>query len=294
MCGSGKRVGGITAALDETRPGRWNVPRAIWKGSISFGLVNAPVAMYAAIDEQDLRFHMIHTKDDSPIGYDKVCKKEGKHVPDSQIARAYELEDGSMVVLEESDFEAAKADGYHAITVLDFVGYDDIDPIYFERTFYLGPADEGAAAHVYALLSKAMEESGLAAICSYIFHSREQLGCLRVQDGVLFLEKMYFANEIRDSASAKPKRQRINAGELKAARQLIDSMAGTFRPEQYEDSYRAALLRVIRKKAKGEKITVPEPEQPAQAPDLMAALEESLKASSKHTRRPRKKARAAK
>jgi DNA end-binding protein Ku len=242
MCGSGKRVGGITAALDETRPGRWNVPRAIWKGSISFGLVNAPVAMYAAIDEQDLRFHMIHTKDDSPIGYDKVCKKEGKHVPDSQIARAYELEDGSMVVLEESDFEAAKADGYHAITVLDFVGYDDIDPIYFERTFYLGPADEGAAAHVYALLSKAMEESGLAAICSYIFHSREQLGCLRVQDGVLFLEKMYFANEIRDSASARPKRQRINAGELEAARQLIDSMAGTFQPEQYEDSYRAALL----------------------------------------------------
>jgi DNA end-binding protein Ku len=111
---------------------------------------------------------------------------------------------------------------------------------------------------------------------------------------VLFLEKMYFANEIRDSASARPKRQRINAGELEAARQLIDSMAGTFQPEQYEDSYRAALLRVIRKKAKGEKITAPEPEQPAGAPDLMAALEESLKASSKHTRRPRKKARAAK
>jgi DNA end-binding protein Ku len=270
------------------------VPRAIWKGSISFGLVNAPVAMYAAIDEQDLHFHMIHTKDDAPIGYDKVCKKEGKHVPDSQIARAYELEDGSMVVLEESDFEAAKANGYHAITVLDFVAYGDIDPIYFERTFYLGPADDGAAAHVYALLSKAMEESGLAAICSYIFHSREQLGCLRVQDGVLFLEKMYFANEIRDSASAKPKQQRINAGELKAARQLIDSMSGTFRPEKYEDSYRASLLRVIRKKAKGEKITVAELEQPAEAPDLMAALEDSLKASSKHKRRPRKKARAVK
>ncbi len=246
------------------------MPRSIWKGSISFGLVNAPVAMYAAIDEQDLRFHMIHTKDDSPIGYDKVCKKEGKHVPDSQIARAYELEDGSMVVLEESDFEAAKA----------------------ERTFYLGPADDGAAAHVYALLSKAMEESGLAAICSYIFHNRQQLGCLRVNDGVLFLEKMYFANEIRDAAAAKPKRQRITAGELKAARRLIDTMAGAFRPEKYEDSYRAALLRVIRKKAKGEKITVPEPDQPAEAPDLMAALEESLKASSKPSRRPstRKKA----
>jgi DNA end-binding protein Ku len=270
------------------------VPRSIWKGSISFGLVNVPVAMYAAIDEQDLHFHMIHTEDDSPIGYDKVCKREGKPVPDSQIARAYELEDGSMVVLEESDFEAAK-DGYHAITVLDFVSYEEIDPIYFERTFYLGPADDGAAAHVYALLSKAMEEAGLAAICTYIFHSREQLGCLRVNDGVLFLEKMYFANEIRDAAAAKPKGQRINAGELKAARQLIDTMAGTFRPEKYEDSYREALLRVIRKKAKGEKITVPEPDQPAETPDLMAALEESLKATSKPRRRgrsTRKKARA--
>ena len=180
--------------------------------------------------------------------------------------------------------------------MLDFVNYDEIDPIYFERTFYLGPADDGAAAHVYALLSKAMEESGLAAICSYIFHSREQLGCLRVHDGVLFLEKMYFANEIRDAAAAKPKRQRIDAGELKAARRLIDTMAGAFRPEKYEDSYRAALLRVIRKKAKGEKITVPEREQPAEVPDLMAALEESLKATSKpRGRRPsaRKKARAA-
>ena len=117
-----------------------------------------------------------------------------------------------MVVLDESDFEAAKADGYYAITVLDFVDYDEIDPIYFERTFYLGPTDDGAAAHVYALQSKAMEESGLAAICSYIFHSREQLGCLRVNDGVLFLEKMYCANEIRDAAAAKPNRQRISAG----------------------------------------------------------------------------------
>src|SRR4051794_11265180 len=142
---------------------------------------------------------------------------------------------------------------------------------------------------------KAMEEAGLAAICSYIFHSREQLGCLRVNDGVLFLEKMYFANEILDAAAAKPKGQRINAGELKAARQLIDTMAGTVRPEKYEDSYREALLRVIRKKAKGEKITVPEPDQPAETPDLMAALEESLKATSKPRRRrrsTRKKARA--
>ena len=168
------------------------MPRAIWRGSISFGLVNVPVRMYAAISEEDLHFHMMHAKDESPIGYQKVCKKEHRPVPDDEIVRAYELDDGSMVVLDEQDFEAAKADGYHAITVLDFVPYDEIDPIYFERTFYLGPQDDGASTHVYTLLVKAIEDAGLAGICSYIFHNREQLGCLRVRDGVLVLEKMYF------------------------------------------------------------------------------------------------------
>ena len=207
------------------------MPRSIWKGSISFGLVNVPVAMYAAIAEQDLHFHMIHTTDDSPIGYQKVCKQEDKPVPDSQIGRAYELDDGSLVVLEDSDFEAARAEGYHAITVLDFVEYETIDPIYFERSFYLGPQDDGAAAHVYTLLAKAMEDSGLAAVCSYIFHNREQLGCLRVRDGVLLLEKMYFANEIRDPDTARPgKRQRVTPEELEAARRLIDKMTGKFTP----------------------------------------------------------------
>ena len=265
------------------------MPRAIWKGSISFGLVNAPVAMYAAIHEEDLHFHMIHTKDESPIGYEKQCKKEGKAVPDSEIARAYELDNGSMVIMDDADFEAAKVEGYHAITVLDFVSYDDIDPIYFERTFYLGPADDGAAAHVYALLAKAMEDSGLAAICNYIFHNREQLGCLRVHDGVLVLEKMYFANEIRDPGAAKPKGQRIKAEELKAARELIDKMAGTFKPEKYKDSYRASLLKIIKKKGKGEKITVPEPQKQDDAPDLMAALQASLKSSNKRKAKPRAK-----
>jgi DNA end-binding protein Ku len=256
------------------------VPRAIWKGSISFGLVNVPVSMYAAISEQDLHFHMIHERDESPIGYQKVCKKEGKPVPDDEIVRAYELDDGSMVVLDEQDFEAAKAEGYHAITVLDFVAYQEIDPIYFERTFYLGPQDEEASAHVYTLLVKAMEDAGLAAICSYIFHNREQLGCMRVRDGALVLEKMYFANEIRDPKDARPsKRPKLNAGELKMARQLIDAMTSRFDPDQYTDSYRAALLKVIRKKAKGQTIEPPKPEEREELPDLMAALQESLKSS---------------
>jgi DNA end-binding protein Ku len=270
------------------------MPRAIWRGSISFGLVNVPVRMYAAISEQDLHFHMIHAKDESPIGYQKMCKKEDRPVPDDEIVRAYELDDGSMVVLDEQDFEAAKADGYHAITVLDFVAYDEIDPIYFERTFYLGPQDEGAAAHVYTLLVKAIEEAGLAGICSYILHNREQLGCLRVRDGVLVLEKMYFADEIRDPKTARAaKRPKLKPGELKMARELIDSMTTGFKPGNYEDSYRASLLKVIRRKSKGKTITPPEPEEREELPDLMSALQASLKSSGSRRKPSRGKAKSA-
>jgi DNA end-binding protein Ku len=253
------------------------MPRAIWKGSISFGLVNVPVAMYAAVHEQDLHFHMIHTKDNSPIGYQKVCKEEEKAVPDEEISRAYELDDGSLVILDDQDFEAAKAEGYHAITVLDFVDHEEIDPIYFERTFYLGPQDDGAASHVYQLLAAAMEGSGLVAVCSYIFHNRENLGCLRVRDGVLLLEKMHFANEIRKPGDARPaKRQKLKRDELQTARQLIDRMTRSFDAEKYEDRYRGSLLKVIKRKAKGKTISVPKPEQREEMPDLLAALQASL------------------
>jgi DNA end-binding protein Ku len=167
------------------------------------------------------------------------------------IGHAYERDDGTMVMLEDRDFEAARTEGYHAITVLDFVPYDDIDPIYFERTFFLGPQDDGAAAHTGALLARAMDDAGLSAVCSYNFHNREQLGCLRVRDGVLHLEKMYFADEVR---------------------------------KKYRDTYGEALLKVIAKKAKGKRITVPEPKKSDKAPDLMAALEASLKAGKRRTR----------
>jgi DNA end-binding protein Ku len=257
------------------------MPRAIWKGSIGFGLVNVPVSMYAAVSEQDLHFHMIHTKDHARIGYEKVCKDEGKPVPSKEIARAYELDDGSLVVMEDEDFEAARADGYHAITVQDFVPYDAIDPIYFERTYYLGPQDEdGPAAHTYALLAQAMDDARLAAVCTYIFHQRENLGCLRVRDGVLHLEKMYFGDEVRDPADVRPKtKEKPAKRELEMARQLIDRMAAKrFEPDRYKDSYREALLTVIERKAKGEKITA-RPKEEAPVTDLLAALEASLEAA---------------
>src|SRR3954452_10227828 len=250
------------------------MPRAIWKGSISFGLVNAPVAMYAAISERTLHFHLVHKTDMAPIGYEKTCKRHKKPVPDKEIARAFELK-GKTVPLEDRDFEAARAEGYHAITVLDFVPLDQIDPIYFERTFFLGPADEGAE-HVYALLAKALEKSELAAVCSYIFHQREHLGCLRSRDGVLLLEKLYFADEVRSHKEHKPSGQRIDRRELQMAQDLIDRTAGDFDISQYKDRYRQQLMGVIRKKARGQQIEVPEAPKPDTAPDLIEALRASL------------------
>lgn len=154
------------------------MPHAIWSGAISFGLVNVPVRMYSAIDEQDLHFHLLHTKDDSRIGYEKVCKKEGKPVPDDEIAKAYEFSEGEYVYMTDEDFEAAAGEKFKSIDIRDFVPYDDIDPIYFERTYYLGPAD--GTEKVYALLRRAMESSGLAAIATYVMREKEQLGCLRI------------------------------------------------------------------------------------------------------------------
>jgi DNA end-binding protein Ku len=250
------------------------MPRALWKDSISFGLVNAPVAMYAAVSERNLHFHLVHKTDMAPIGYQKTCKRHKKPVPDKEIARAFDL-NGKTVLLEDRDFEAARAEGYHAITVLDFVPLDQIDPIYFERTFFLGPADEGAE-HVYALLAKALETSDLAAVCSYIFHQREHLGCLRSRDGVLLLEKLYFADEVRSHKEHRPTGRRVDRRELGMAKDLIDRMAGDFDIGKYRDRYRQEVMGVIRKKARGGTIDVPEAPEPEAAPDLMEALQASL------------------
>jgi DNA end-binding protein Ku len=135
------------------------MPRAIWSGSVAFGLVNAPVKMYSAIDEHNLELHLVHEKDGSRIGYEKVCKKEGKKVPDDEIVKAFEVSDGELVYLTDEDFQAAEEEGYRTIEVLDFVEHDQIDPIVFRRTYYLGPAD--GAEKVYALLVEALEKSGL-------------------------------------------------------------------------------------------------------------------------------------
>ncbi|HET6850304.1 MAG TPA: Ku protein [Gaiellales bacterium] len=250
-------------------------PRAVWSGSISFGLVNAPVRMYAAISEKNLKFNLIHEKDGGRIGYQKICKLEDEVVPNEEIVKAYQVEDDEFVYLTDEDFEAAAPEAYKTITIHDFVPAEQIDPIYFERTYFLGPA-ESAAEPVYALLVKAMEEAGLVAVATYVFHERENLGCLRVRDGVLTLEKMFFADEVRPVEGIAPEGVKVDKRQLEMAMQLIGQYQGDFDPDQYHDAYRERLMGVIEAKRSGEGVKpAVETEKPA-APDLLAALQASL------------------
>ncbi len=253
------------------------MPRAIWTGAISFGLVNVPVRMYSAIDEQSLQFNFVHEKDGSRIGYEKYCKLEEKPVPDDEIVKAYEVEKGEYVYMSDEDFEAAEVEGYKTIEITDFVPYDEIDPIYFERTYYLGPQE--GSEKVYALLLRAMEDAGLAAVARYVMRERENLGCLRIRDGVIALEKMFFADEIRPTDEITPKRTKVDERELEMAAQLIDRFSGSFDPGKYEDTYRKRLLEIIKAKHKGEEVHVEPVEAPEEPEDLLAALRASLEAS---------------
>ncbi len=264
------------------------VPRAIWSGSISFGLVNVPVRMYSAIEEKDLHFHYVHAPDASRIGYEKVCKAEGKSVPDEEIVKAFEYEKGEYVYMADEDFEAAEPDNLKTIDIRDFVPYEEIDPIFFEKTYYLGPQEN--AEKVYALLREAMERSGLAAIAKYVMRDKQHLGCLRVRDGTITLEKMYFADEVRPTEGVASKGGKVDERELEMAAKLIESFTAKFEPEKYDDTYRDALCEIIRAKRAGKETHAPEVEKREQPSDLMAALRASLEAAQSRRserRRPR-------
>jgi Ku protein len=250
------------------------VPRAIWSGSIAFGLVNVPVRLYSAIAEHRLELHLVHRKDGSRIGYQKVCKKEDKAVPDDEVAKGFES-NGKVVVLEPEDFAAAEGEASRTIEVLDFVSQEQIDPIYFERTFYLGPGE--GAEKVYRLLVEAMERAGLVAVVRFHFRDRDQLACLRIRDGVLLLEKMYYEDEVRPADDLAPsRRSKVDEEELDLALTLIERFTRDFEPSKYEDTYRERLLGVIRQKKRGKTIEAPEVEKREEAPDLLAALRESV------------------
>ena len=200
-------------------------------------------------------------------------------MPDDEVSKAYEVKKDEFVVLDDEDFEAAQAEGTHSIQISDFVPLDEIDPVYYAHTYQVGP--EEGAERAYKLLARAMEESGLAAIATFVMRSREYLAALRAHDGVILLEQMHFADEIRPVDDIRPGRAKVDQRELKMAGEMIESLRGSFEPERYHDTYREALLAVIKAKQKGEVREAPaeearEEEEPA---DLLEALRASVEAA---------------
>ncbi|MFL6011489.1 MAG: Ku protein [Gaiellaceae bacterium] len=259
------------------------MPRSIWSGSISFGLVNVPVRLYPAIQEHKLHFHLVHEKDNSPIGYEKICKKEGEPVPEDEIVKAFEFDKGEFVFMEEEDFAAAKVEGYKTIDIVDFVAYEDIDPIFFAKTYYVGP-DRGAEK-VYSLLVKAMEDSELAGISKFVMRDKQHLGALRIRDGVITLEQLYFADEIRELDEIKATKARVSKQELEMAERLIESWTTEWKPEKYKDTYRDELCAIIKAKRKGKEIHAAPDVEEEEPTDLMTALRESIERQHGTTRK---------
>jgi DNA end-binding protein Ku len=260
------------------------MPRAIWSGSIAFGLVSVPVRMTSAVTEHTLHFHYVHEPDGSRIGYEKVCKAEGKPVGDDEIVKAFEVEKGEWVYLSDEDFEAAELEAApRTIDIQAFVAGEEIDPVFFERSYLLTPQEGGEK--VYALLARALAETGLVAVATFVMRERQHLACLRVREGVIQLERMHFADEIRPAKGLAPKGVRVGKEELAMAVELVRRFEGAFEPERFRDTYRDALWEVIRAKQRGETVAVAEEEREPEAPvDLLAALRESVEAAGKARR----------
>lgn len=263
--------------------------RAIWSGHITFGLISIPVGLHAAIEASErVSFRLLHKKDMAPIRYKKFCSKEDVEVPYDEIVKGYEVSEGKYVYLTDEDLEAAAGESYRSIDIQDFVDADEVDPIYFERSSYLGPAE--GAEKPYALLVGAMEESGLVGIVTYVMRDKQQLGCVRVRDGMIVLEKMFFADEIRPTKGIRPRKATVPKQELAMALDLIDRFRGPFEPEKYEDTYREALLEVIDRKRKGKDVHAEaEPERGEEPADLLEALRESVEAHGRRGRASRRR-----
>lgn len=271
------------------------MPRSIWSGSIAFGLVNVPVRVYPAIKEHTLHFHLVHEPDGGQIGYQKVCKAEDKPVPDDEIVKAFERKKGEYVYLSDEDFEQAQVEGQRTIDITDFVPYDDIDPIYFAKSYYLGP--DAGAEHVYTLLVRALGDSRLAAIVKFVMRQRQHVGAIRVREDVLTMEQLHFADEIRPVGEIRATGQRIAKNELALARQIVESGVTAWKPEKYKDTYRAELSKAIEARRKGKGVHRAADVEEAEPIDLFEALRQSVEQTKrKRTTRSatrRRKSRAA-
>lgn len=259
------------------------MPRPIWRGVVSFGMVSIPVSLYPAVSEQDLRFHQIHRKCGSRVKYQKWCPVDKEVLEEEDIARAFEVSKGRYVVMEEEDFENLPVPTKHTLTVSAFVEASQIDPVYFDRAFYLEPEETGKKP--YALFQKALETKGMAALGKVALRQKESLALLRTSDGRIVMETLHFPDEIRKLEHSGSNTE-VDDKELKMALSLVDLLTEDFHPEEYKDEMREALLERIEAKSQGEEIREQPQAEPAEVIDLMEALRKSVetaKSSKKKT-----------
>jgi DNA end-binding protein Ku len=252
------------------------MPKSIWNGTISFGLAHVPIKLYSATESKTVSFREVHLSDGAPIEHRRLCSKEGKEVPYKEVVKGYEVAEDEYVVLERNEIKAAAGARGKVIEIEEFVPGDEIDPIFVEKTYFVGCRDDGEA---YRVFHEALKETGRVGIGRFTFHDREYLAAVRSLDGVLALHTLRFNDEVIDAGDLEvtiprkgPSKQEANMAE-----QLVDSLHEKFDPTDYEDTYREAVLDLIDRKAKGKKIERPEFEEREETDDLAAALEASLK-----------------
>jgi DNA end-binding protein Ku len=250
----------------------------IWKGSISFGLVNIPIKLHAAVEDKDIKLRTLHKECHSPIKYEKVCPVCNIEVKPEEIVKAYEYTKGKFVVLDEDELEKLRKDKEEkAVEIIDFVKMEEIDPIYYDRSYYMSPGDNGAKA--YSLLRKALVEAGKAGLARIIIRSKEQMAVIRVSENILVMETIHYPDEVRSAKDVPnvPEENKITKKELDTAILLIDQLTTEFEPEKYTDEYRSALMELIESKRNGQEvITAAQKEIKSNVTDLMAALQASI------------------
>jgi DNA end-binding protein Ku len=259
---------------------RGDAMRSLWKGVINFGMVTIPCKLYTATVEKDVRFRLVHKKDGAPIVEKRFCSAEDKEVPWADIGRGYEVKKGEFVVLDAEEIEEAAPESTHTIDIGDFVELEEIDPIYFEKSYFLEPADVGAKP--FNLLRRALAETGRVAVARVVIRTRERLATLRVYEQTLVLETMYWPDEIRsirelDLPSGKAAAPAPR--EVEMARSLIENLASHFDPDAYKDEFRSTLHELIERKMRGERRQIKRRQPEAKVIDLMEALQKSLSES---------------
>ncbi|WP_144547200.1 Ku protein [Bacillus sp. X1(2014)] len=265
----------------------------MWKGSISFGLVNIPIKLHTATEDKDIKLRTLHNKCHAPIKYEKICSVCEEEVKPEDIVKAYEYTKGKFVVLDHEELEKLRKENEDkAVEIVDFVKMDQIDPIYYDRSYYMSPSEGGGKA--YSLLRKALLESQKVGLAKIIIRSKEQLAVIRVYENVLVMETIHYPDEVRKAGDVPsvPAEDKVTERELDTAIMLIDQLTTDFNPEKYTDDYRTALLELIESKRNGqETVSAATKEVASNVTDLMAALQASIdRTKPSKTAAPRKKA----